>query len=77
MKLLVVTLAGRELEVEVNSADRVLVIKERIEEKEGIPPAQQRLIFGGKHIEDVNTLESYGLGEGSKVNLVLSLKGGF
>lgn len=77
MKLVVVTLAGRELEVEASSADRVLAIKERIEEKEGIPPAQQRLIFSGKHIEDANTLDSCGLGEGSRVNLVLSLKGGF
>lgn len=51
-------------------------IKERVEEKEGIPPAQQRLIFGGKQMNDDKTAEEYGLEGGNTLHLVLALRGG-
>lgn len=44
------TLTGREIELDVEPSDRVSQIKEKVEEKEGIPPAQQRLIYGGKQM---------------------------
>ena len=51
-------------------------IKERVEEKEGIPPVQQRLIFGGKQMSDDKTAEEYGLEGGATLHLVLALRGG-
>ncbi|KAL5596925.1 hypothetical protein BROUX41_006399 [Berkeleyomyces rouxiae] len=55
----------------------VLEIKELVEEKEGIPPAQQRLIFGGKQMTDDKTAKEYNLNPGETLHLVLALRGGF
>jgi ubiquitin-like protein Nedd8 len=44
------TLTGKEIELDVEPSDKISRIKERVEEKEGIPPPQQRLIFGGKQM---------------------------
>jgi ubiquitin-like protein Nedd8 len=51
-------------------------IKERIEEKEGIPPAQQRLIFAGKQMSEEKLATDYGVKGGSVLHLVLALRGG-
>ncbi|KAL3707811.1 Ubiquitin-NEDD8-like protein rub2 [Talaromyces marneffei ATCC 18224] len=51
-------------------------IKERVEEKEGIPPVQQRLIFGGKQMADDKTAAEYNLEGGATLHLVLALRGG-
>ncbi|EAU29848.1 hypothetical protein ATEG_09657 [Aspergillus terreus NIH2624] len=52
-------------------------IKERVEEKEGIPPVQQRLIFGGKQMADDKTAAEYNLEGGATLHLVLALRGGY
>jgi ubiquitin-like protein Nedd8 len=44
------TLTGKEIELDIEPDYKVSRIKERVEEKEGIPPVQQRLIFGGKQM---------------------------
>lgn len=44
------TLTGKEISVELKESDLVYHIKELLEEKEGIPPSQQRLIFQGKQM---------------------------
>ncbi|ROW16301.1 hypothetical protein VPNG_01899 [Cytospora leucostoma] len=54
----------------------VSTIKEKVEEKEGIPPVQQRLIFGGKQMADDKTADDYGLTGGATLHLVLALRGG-
>ena len=54
----------------------VAKIKERVEEKEGIPPAQQRLIYGGKQMADDKKAEEYELTGGCTLHLVLALRGG-
>ena len=51
-------------------------LQERIEEKEGIPPVQQRLIFGGKQMNDNKTAADYKIEGGSVLHLVLALRGG-
>ncbi|CBY24304.1 unnamed protein product [Oikopleura dioica] len=52
-------------------------LKERVEEKEGIPPAQQRLIFSGKQLSDDKKVSEYKIMAGSVLHLVLALRGGF
>ncbi len=47
-----------------------------MEEKEGIPPVQQRLIFGGKQMHDEKTAKDYNIEGGSVIHMVLALRGG-
>ena len=54
MLIKVKTLTGKEIEIDIEPSDKVERIKERVEEKEGIPPPQQRLIFSGKQVSNPN-----------------------
>ncbi|CAG98594.1 NEDD8 family protein RUB1 [Kluyveromyces lactis] len=76
MQLKVKTLTGKEISVDVQSSETVYHIKELLEEKEGIPPSQQKLIFQGKQIDDNATIGSADLQDGSLLHLVLTLRGG-
>eukprot|EP01099_Mayorella_cantabrigiensis_P005537 TRINITY_DN447_c0_g1_i1.p1 TRINITY_DN447_c0_g1~~TRINITY_DN447_c0_g1_i1.p1 ORF type:complete len:103 (+),score=45.35 TRINITY_DN447_c0_g1_i1:32-340(+) len=76
MQIKVKNLAGREIEIDIDSSDTINKIKERVEEKEGIPPPQQRLIFGGKALADDKTAASYNINAGMTLHLVLALRGG-
>ncbi|KAF2268861.1 neural precursor cell expressed [Lojkania enalia] len=77
MQIKVRTLTGKEIELDIEPDYKVSRIKERVEEKEGIPPAQQRLIFGGKQMADDKTADDYRLEGGATLHLVLALRGGF
>lgn len=70
------TLTGKEIEIDIEPTDKVERIKERVEEKEGIPPPQQRLIFSGKQMNDEKTAADYKVTGGSVLHLVLALRGG-
>ena len=70
------TLTGKELEIDIDSNDKISRIKDKIEEKEGIPPLQQRLIFGGRQLSDDKCASEYSLEGGSVLHLVLALRGG-
>merc|ERR1712176_245613 len=76
MLIKVKTLTGKEIEINIEADDQVRRIKEKVEEKEGIPPAQQRLIFSGKQMVDEKSVESYRIQGGSVLHLVLALRGG-
>ncbi|CAI9102348.1 OLC1v1000604C1 [Oldenlandia corymbosa var. corymbosa] len=76
IQIKVKTLTGKEIEIDVEPADTVDRIKERVEEKEGIPPVQQRLIFAGKQLADDKTAKDYNIEGGSVIHLVLALRGG-
>ncbi|EEC19348.1 ubiquitin, putative, partial [Ixodes scapularis] len=65
-----------QIEIDIEPTDKVERIKERVEEKEGIPPAQQRLIFSGKQMNDDKTAADYKVTGGSVLHLVLALRGG-
>ncbi|XP_025798259.1 NEDD8-like [Panicum hallii] len=75
-RIKVKTLTGREIDVDVEPTDPVGRIKERVEEQEGIPPEQQRLIFGGKQLADGKTVRESNVTAGSVIHLVLALRGG-
>jgi len=75
-KIKVKMLTGREIDVDVEPTDPVGRIKERVEEQEGIPPEQQRLIFGGKQLADGKTVRESNVTAGSVIHLVLAVRGG-
>ena len=76
MKIYVKTLTGKRIALCVDPTDRIEDVKEMIQEEEGIPPDQQKLIFTGKQLEDENTLQYYSIQEGSLIHMGLRLRGG-
>jgi hypothetical protein len=76
MQVFVKTLTGKTISVDVEPDESVESLKAKIQQKEGVPADQQRIIFDGKQLDSLKSLSDYDIDDDSTLHLVLRLRGG-
>lgn len=74
MQIFIKTLTNKNITVDVEGTTTIGELRQKIMDKEGIPPDQQRLIYAGKQLIDENNLNDYDIKDGATVHLVLRLR---